>query len=184
MEHIQSESPTGDFYDIQKAVEALQTRGISDDVVFNIKPGQYLEQLTFSSIEGCSPTKTITFQSESITQKATIIAQPGPTNNFTIKFSQASNFVFRNLILTTTGFSDFESTYGKVIVIENDCHNLKFSNNQIIGFSDPSHLSNDNDVIHANNIQCSGILIDGNQITNGAYAIYLTGSSVHPFKIV
>ncbi|MBK7030460.1 MAG: hypothetical protein IPH45_15215 [Bacteroidales bacterium] len=128
---------TGDFNDIAKAVEALQTRGISDDVVFNIKPGQYLEQLTFSSIEGCSPTKTITFQSESITQKATIIAQPGPTNNFTIKFSQASNFVFRNLILTTTGFSDFESTYGKVIVIENDCHNLNLLIIKLLAFQTP-----------------------------------------------
>jgi parallel beta-helix repeat protein len=168
---------TGDFNDISKAVEALQTRGISDDVVFNIKPGQYLEQLTFTSIEGSSPSKTITFQSESSSQKATIIAQPGPTNNFTLRFSQASNYVFRNLILRTTGFSDFESTYGKVIVIGDDCHNLEFSDNQIIGFSDPSHLNDDNDVIYANYVQASGILIDGNQITNGVHGIYLTGSS-------
>ncbi len=170
----------GDFLNPGAALDALQTRGISDNVFFYLEPGIYYGNLDFSSIAGADSNSRIVFQTNpAATDTAEIRAIPSATENFTLRFENCDYISFINLKLSTTGASDFLSTYGRVIAIGPGCNNLKFVSNRIEGYSDASHVSDDNAVIYSNNASSGNVLIEGNDILNGAIGISMTGSNLN-----
>ncbi len=171
---------TGDFYDIGKALLALETRGISDPVTFNIDPGVYIEQLSFPGISGTSAQKTIVFQTDPASSDTSeIIFSPTPTENYTIRFNNSNYITFKNLKISTTGFSNFQSTYGRVIEFTGLCSNIHIFNCLINGFTDNSHPGTDNAVIHGDNSNSTDIYIGNNIIRNGSMGINMSGMNLN-----
>lgn len=165
----------GNFSNLTKVMEALDERGISDPVIFLLEPGLFNEQLSFSQVNGAGTNKRITFKSQFISDMATIIAYPSDAENYTLQFNNAAFITFQDLILQTNGYSNFQSTYGRVISIEGSSHDLKFKGNKITGNPDPSHQGINNNVIHSDNTSCYNLIFDGNEIQNGYNAIFLSG---------
>jgi hypothetical protein len=57
-----------DYATFTDAVNALQTLGVSDSVLFVVRPGAYNEQLFIPAIPGASDAHTVTFQGASAAQ--------------------------------------------------------------------------------------------------------------------
>ena len=92
----------GDYTTIQAAVDAMQTKGISAPVVFNIKDGSYAENVVINdTIDGSSATNTITFQSQSNdSSKVKISVASGICFSST---TNAGNIIFNNMSFEQTG---------------------------------------------------------------------------------
>ena len=90
-----------DFPSIDSAVQALIDCGISAAVTFNIRDGNYNEQVTIPAITGSSGTNWITFQSESGDSTAVTIgiasSSSGLSDNYIIEFDGVTNITFRQL---------------------------------------------------------------------------------------
>jgi hypothetical protein len=170
---------SGDFYGIDKALLALQERGISDNVTFNLEPTTFVEQLNIPAIAGASGPHFIVFQSDpSKGDTAIITCSPSPTENYTIRFNNASNIILRNLKLTTSGYTNFESNYGRVIDINGACSNISIQDNLIVGYTDTYIYNDDNSVIYSRNSPSGNIEISGNRILNGVWSILMEGSNL------
>lgn len=168
---------SGEFYSMEKVLEALADRGISDQVIFNLEPEIYNEQLVFSGVEGCTPAHNIVFRTDPAfkSDTAEIICSPSNIDNYTLKFLDCANIRFENLKLSTYGFSNYQSTYGHVIEFSGSCSNIAFVNNSITGFTDDAFTGEDNAVIIGENSALSEISIIGNTIRNGSIAILFEG---------
>ncbi|MBN2172599.1 MAG: hypothetical protein JW731_00615 [Bacteroidales bacterium] len=170
---------SGDFYGVDKAILALEERGISDPVTFYLEPTVHFEQNTFGPVTGSEYSKPIIFQTDpAFPDTAEIIFTPTVENNYTLRFSNASNIHFKNLKLSTTGFSNFQSTYGGVIQFTGYCDNIRFYNCLITGFSDNSTYSEDNDVIYCTNSNSNHLYFLNNTIRYGFKGIFLEGMNL------
>ncbi len=186
MHGIYTIGPSGcDFKSPARAVESLILKGISDPVIFHLTPYEYGEKLVFTGITGASVNKTIKFMTNpTATDTAIIVGIPNETDNYTLKFQNCSYMTFENLKISTLGSSNFLTTYGRVIDIGSGCHDLKFRFNQIVGFTDDSHISSDNSVIYCSNVSSSNLLFEGNTILNGAWGMYFSGIDLTTGPIV
>jgi hypothetical protein len=170
---------SGDFYSVEKAILALEERGMSDPVTFYLEPTVHFEQNTFGPVTGSEYARPITFQTDpAFSDTAEIVFAPTVENNYTLRFSNAANIHFKNLKLSTTGFSNFQSTYGCVIEFAGSCDNIHIENCLITGFSDDYHLSDDNVAIYCSNSNSSRISLFNNTIRYGFKGIYLEGMNL------
>ena len=83
-----------DYTTIADARDALETKGVCDDVIFNIAAGTYNESVSFGDISGVSEAATVTFQSASGAWNSATIEY---SNNYTIDFAGADWITFKNL---------------------------------------------------------------------------------------
>ncbi len=89
-------APPPDFAGIAQAVQALDTYGVADSVIFQIRSGTYTESVTIAPIRGASSTATVTFMSE--TEDSTDVVWK-PSNSSFLVLIGASHLVFRDLTL-------------------------------------------------------------------------------------
>ncbi|MBC8485601.1 MAG: hypothetical protein H8D45_06130 [Bacteroidetes bacterium] len=164
-----------DFPTFGTAVVNLINRGISDHVIFNVRPDIYYEQIQVININGSGPDKTITFQTEPNKSDNAELNFSSNEGNFIIQFDGCSYITIQNLDLTAPGYTNNVSTYGKVLEFTNDAHHISILNNTITGTSDDSYISSDNVVIYCENSHCNDIQINDNEIVNGSWGIYLHG---------
>jgi len=164
-----------DFPTVTNAVENLMNKGISDHVIFNVRPGTYYEQFQLSDIEGSGPDKTITFQTEPNKADNAELNFTSNAGNFTIRLDGCSYIIIQNMDITSPGYSNNVSSYGKVLEFINNAHHISILNNTITGSADDSYISTDNAVIYSENSQCNDILIQDNEILNGSSGIYFSG---------
>ena len=170
---------SSDFENLTAAIDALHARGISDTVVFHLKPVTFYEKIVINQINGSFPWRIITFRTDpAYSARATIIGTPSPDENYTLKINQSSNLRFENLHLSTAGYGDFASTYGRVIEISNGCSNISIHNNLISANADYSYFNGDNVAIHALNASINNLTISNNQILYGETSIKLTGGNL------
>ncbi|MCD4790218.1 MAG: hypothetical protein K8R37_09485 [Bacteroidales bacterium] len=164
-----------DFPTFTNAVVNLINKGISDHVTFNVRPDTYYEQIFIPAINGSGASKTITFQTEPNKSDTAEINFSSNEGNYTIQFDGASYIIIKDLKLTSPGFTDNHSTYGRVISFSNNSHHISLLNNRISGTSDDSYISENNVVIYCENSDCNDILIKDNEILNGSWGIYFHG---------
>ena len=169
---------TSDFSDLAAVIEALQTRGISDNVFFHLKPLLYQEKIEINQINGASANRIITFRTDpAFSTLAEIRGTPSEDANFTLKLSNSSYLRFENLHLSTAGYGNFQSTYGRVIEIGNGCNQITFDSNLITGNTDASSRNGDNIAVHAGNAAINELTISNNEILYGEMSIKLYGGS-------
>ncbi len=157
-----------DFTFIADAVNALNQGGVIGAVTFNIRTGTYGEQIELQPIDGASDANRITFQSEVGDSTAVLLAfSANSVNNYTLRLNGADYLTFKNMTIKANN-----STYGRVILLENRADNNSFENNILEGIS-TSSTSNIRDVVFTNNnLQNSNNTFAYNHIFNGARGIY------------
>jgi hypothetical protein len=160
---------TADFLNINDAIMQLTTCGVDSNVVFNINPGTYNEQVMISPIIGAADTATVTFQSStSDSTDVTISYNASQTNNYVIFLNGADWVRIRNITVEATNPS------GKVLVFNNGAtHNIVFGN---IIKAAPS-TSNSSAAIYSNDGVDSYNTFMHNDILNGYYGVFMKSAS-------
>jgi gliding motility-associated-like protein len=116
-----------DFTSISEAVFTLNTAGINCPVIFKIRNGTYLEQVTLSAIPGASAINTITFESESGDSTKVIVQNnlSNPSNDFVVRFNGTRYVTLRKMSISRNSgsFSVMSDNSAGDIVLENNILN-------------------------------------------------------------
>ena len=170
-----------DFVDFQDAVAAMAARGVIDSVIFNVRNGNYVEQISVDPYAGPSVPNTVVFQSEAGDSTfVTLGYSSNSSNNYTIEINGADGVTFKNITIEAIGTS-----YGKVLNIRNEANDIRVENCILKGINTTSTSSNyivvysdntsDNNSVFANNhiidgstgMQLNGVGTASNQLENG-----------------
>jgi hypothetical protein len=87
------------YGNMRQAVDALKTVGICGDVIFNIRPGTYLDSLTFTKITG-SDTYRIKFKSENNDSTSVIFKHIPSGESYIFQLLSSKNITFEKLTFT------------------------------------------------------------------------------------
>jgi hypothetical protein len=164
---------TPNYPDMAAAVAALNTNGISGDVIFNIRLGTYTtnNQVTINNFTNAGGNR-VTFQSETGSKADVSLSANGTsTNNFVIRLNGASNVTFRNLTIINPNTS-----FGRVIEFVGAASRDSIYNCDLSG--GVTTTSSENlAVIFANALTGTNNVIHNNVIWNGSYGISFKGTS-------
>ena len=156
-----------DYLTIGDAIADLTAMGIDDPVIFNIRDGSYIEQLSIGIITGSSETNTITFQSESQDSSAVVISYDSPSNpNYVFQISNTDYLTFQHLTFESVDFS-----YGRVFTLVDTVENLTIQNCAFKAVDVNDYH------IYGNNIETFNLTIRNCYFEENGYAIHLDGTS-------
>jgi parallel beta-helix repeat protein len=160
---------TPDFETFSLAADALNNKGISGPVTFNVRNGSYTENFELFEISGASATNTITFQAETGDSTMVILSNNSPSalENYVIKLTGTDYITIRNMTIVGTN-----STYSNIIVLNGNVNHPVIENNIISINSSSSGYG----IYAPDNNNTSDVLIKNNQIIEGGYGIYLDGN--------
>jgi hypothetical protein len=104
------------------ALAGLRTAGICGDVVFQIAPGVYTEQLLIDDLNMINQTHSITFQGATGDSTAVRLAYTAisSTANYTLKISNSNNIIFQHIHIKALSTSNG----GGVMLTNNASNNL------------------------------------------------------------
>lgn len=161
---------TPSYTTISGAVTALTSNGICGPVIFQIRSGIYLEQITLPNIIGSSATNTITFESENKDSSSVELSFPSSsnsTNNFVIKINGIDNLIISKITIHRTGALLFSN----VILISNKSDNFLLSHNEIKSgnISGGDKLSG---LIYNSSGGSSNMRLFANRFEQGSYGIF------------
>jgi hypothetical protein len=169
---------TPDFISFTDAVSTLMNLGVCGDVTFNVRQGTYPEKIQINAYSGASAANFVTFQADPANTSAVILTDNTNTaagNNYTLNLNGVSYIQFRNLTLNNTSTGAFTS----VLRFTGTQDSVIFKNNIINGVT-TTVSSTDRSVINhdvGGSNMIKRFVLDGNQINNGAYGLYLEGNS-------
>jgi hypothetical protein len=129
-----------DYPTISAAINALNTYGVCDDVVFKLATGTYTEQLSLGPVLGMDSNATVTWTSAtgSLTD-VTVQFVNNIDSNYVVSLNEASWFRFKNITFKSAG-----SGLGRVFEIKNESHNNILDSLRVVGlntFSTSDNLS-------------------------------------------
>jgi len=155
------------------AVADLNTFGVCGPVVFNVRTGNYNEQISLGTINGTSSTNTITFNGSGRDSVILNFSSTLSTANYTIDLNGASFVTFQNI-----GIYAYGQTYGRVINYSATSDNITFDNNYIVGDTTPTTTSTNMTLVYCSNGNNSNnSVFTDNIFKGGSYAMYMYGSS-------
>jgi len=166
--------PTDDYATFTLAVAALNSQGVSGNVIFSVKPGTYPERISINQISGAGPNKTITFQSQNNDSTSVMLQYPSSAsalNNYVIQLNGADYISFKNMTIKRTD----TLAYSVVIDIKNNARRNTFANNIIEGnikkttFTYRALVASDNVGRDCFNT------FNNNMFRNGDFGIYFLG---------
>ncbi len=161
---------TASYSTISAAVAALNTNGISGNVVFNIRPGKYTEQFTINNITGVSSSDTIIFQSEKQDTSSVTIENAGtPGADYVVKLNHAKGITFRHIT-----FKNSSPTNCIIIYFINNNKNIHFESNQFIA-PEVTNYTDTLNLLYSYNQQDTAISIKDNYFEGGNYGIRMDG---------
>jgi len=162
-------TPTPNFTDWTQAVDALNQQGISGPVIFNVRSGNYVEQIEIDSICGASSVNTVTFQSEALDSTMVTLGFSATTaDNFTVRLNNADFVTFRLITLAATNTSS-----GRVVELINGASNIRLANNIIMGVNTSSTL-NTRALVYQVSGSGQNNVFSNNVFLNGSHGIYTT----------
>ncbi|MFC1732889.1 GEVED domain-containing protein [candidate division KSB1 bacterium] len=164
-----------DFASFNAALIALNQCGINGPVTFNIASGTYNEQIEIGQINGLSSVNTVTFQSASGDSTSVIIKHEAVSanDNHVVKLNGTSYIKLKKMTLMATG-----SSYGHVVLLNNNPNNLEFSNCIIkdsIPYTGTTSL-NDLDLVYTEDTVGNNIAFHYCVFTNGNMGLNLKGN--------
>lgn len=162
---------TPDFATFTDAVNAVESHGIQDSVLFKVRNGTYTEQIEINNIYGATHTNSIIFQSES-KDSSKVILRYSPTSydyNYVVWLNGANGISFRKMTI-----DNISTSYPKSIYVTNSSKNLFFENNII---QNPDSLSSSTNyaLIHLDNNIGQNIYLLQNVLYRGSYAFIVEG---------
>lgn len=163
-----------DYSTVTAAVNALHSQGVSNSVVFNIRPGTYSEQITINSVSGVNASKTVTFQSENGDSTSVIITYPSSTtniNNFALKLNNTDYLIFKKITLERSG----SNSYSQIVDISGGATYNKFQNCKFVGNTASSSAIYSALVGSNSNADDSYNEFISNLFEGGSYGLYYLG---------
>lgn len=166
----------GHYNSFTAAVNALQC-GIAGEVIFDVAPGTYNEQVYVRRIPGASATSRVTFRSATGNAADVTLTAAGTTaNNYVLKLDSASYLTFKGITMSAAS-----GTNARVVELAGTSSFDSLINNSIITTTTTS-TSNTRTAVFASPLKGEGIVISGNAIRNGASGIYITATSINRSK--
>ena len=171
---------TPDYATITDAIAALETNGISGDVTFNIRDGEYAEQITVGNYTG-NDNHQVVFQSESQDTSAVTLTHTAISNGeYTLLLDGARNITFQYLTIENVGGSqngvlDIVDTrylkilYNRLVFVRASTTDGRIINSNPVPFSDEA---------------CLDVEIAYNTFEDGYYGIFFNGNSLDILKNV
>ncbi len=172
----QDASSGADFHSINEAVEALEERGIMDNVSFELANGTYEESIVLHEINGSTEDKRITFEGNSSNPElVALTSNPGYLQKPTIDIIGGDFYTFKNLTITinTTHFSN-------LVHINNGACNNHFENLRLVGaVLTNATYNNDKHLVYSHNDDYldNGSKFEHCTFLNGYIGLYLTGGN-------
>ena len=162
---------TPDYFTIGAATSDVSTLGVSGPVVFNIRPGTYVDQFNLNNIAGASATNTIVFQSETGVASDVLVQYDtdSPTSGVVI-FNGADFVSFKDMTLETTSDGTFSA---RVVRVQNGSENCSVEDCIVIGIGFGWTLSDRAVVYSVGGTNTNFSLID-NEISGGSFGVYHT----------
>jgi len=118
----------GNYATISAAVSSLVSNGVSGPVIFNIRTGNYNEQITIDSISGVNSINTVTFQSESGNAPDVNIYNKTMISDYTINFFRAAFITLKNI----TFIDSMKVNYRSIVRISSNSNNISLINNVFV----------------------------------------------------
>lgn len=127
-----------DYPTINAAINALNTYGVCDDVVFKLATGTYTEQLSLGHVVGMDSNATVTWTSATGNlADVTVQFANNIDSNYVVSLDEASWFRFKNITFKSTG-----SGLGRVFEIKNESHNNILDSLRVVGLNTFSNSDN------------------------------------------
>jgi len=122
---IKTVGGSGNYANLDEALEDLYVRGVCDTVNFQVASGTYNTQHVLSPYTGAGPGKLVVIESASGNAADVVYSFANVSAaNYVFRFDGGSYYTVRNLTLNSTG-----TTYAAVVDITNNAHHLEFDNN-------------------------------------------------------
>ena len=163
---------TGDFADVDTAVNFIVDRGLCGPVIMNIQSGVYNGQITLEDITGLSATNTLTFQSVSGDSTDVVLqyAAAALADNWVFKLNGVSYVTIKNLTLKSTAIGN----YGRVLVVEGASSYNNILNNVIQSVNVTSSYATP--IYSYTSLDENNAFIS-NHLKYGYYSVYFRGAS-------
>ncbi len=170
-------SPSDDYPTFAAAVTALHSQGISGDVVFDVKPGVYTEQISVNQIMGAGPAAAITFRAQNGDSTAVVLQYPSSSssaNNYVVRLNGADYVTFDKISIKRTD----TLKYCQVIEFYGSARKNTFSNCIIEGNANPVNTQTISTVVGSNNtgFKSYNVFLN-NCIKNGSVGLSFTGQN-------
>ncbi|WP_041627631.1 CARDB domain-containing protein [Owenweeksia hongkongensis] len=163
---------TPDFSDFTSAVAALQARGISNNVVFDIRDGVYDEYIKIIRFAKTNSMDSVVFQSES-GNSASVVLQTGNTSEPTLGLNGITGISFKNITIAHTYYWS-----GPNVIRWAGVSNLNIINCEIKdSLYSPSPSVGDYLIYSPYNYPNYNIRIINTTFKNGRYGIYMNTPS-------
>ncbi len=161
-----------DFETFTEAIDALVNQGINGQVIFNVRDGEYNEQITIPSISGASGYDNIIFQPESEDNPYVLLMFEGSSsNNYTVELNGADGITFRLMAIEASS-----GDYSRAIVLRNGAHHNTFYGNMIYA-PDATDSSTVKVLIYSEPSLDEYNLFLNNEIAGGSYGILLNSTA-------
>jgi parallel beta-helix repeat protein len=157
-----------DYATFGEAITALNTQGVSGPVVFQVRPGTYLEQLIIDRIPGGSAANSVTFEGASAALCTLRTAATTPEANYVVLLDTASYVTLRNLTIHAAG-----TNYARAILLKTFTHNIVLDGNTFIGKPDANGSYEHHALVYAHNQGVDSITACRNTFHYGGYGFYL-----------
>jgi hypothetical protein len=165
----------GSYATLTTAVADLISKGVNSPVIFKLKTGTFNEQVIIGAIPGASTTNLITFEAESGNVQDVLLTFPSTsTNNYVIRFDNASFITFRNVRIEPTG-----PTYTRGIHAINTINNVTFENLRIT-LPATTSVTEERAAILVRPSLSTNIRFINNTITGGSHGIMHVGNNTNP----
>lgn len=164
-----------DYLSFNAAINDLINLGVCDTVRIRARNGTYNEQLNLATIPGVSAQSPVIFESESGDSSSVTISHNSSSSfNFVLKLEQVDWVSFRNLTFEATN-----TTYSRVVRIDNNISNVGFYNNRFKGVITTSSSSFRSLLLFNNGNPATNVNFHNNLFENGSSGIdmYAPGGS-------
>ena len=168
-----------DFSSFTEAVDVLNVGGVTGPVTFNVRPGEYEEQIQFNLFPGASEENRVTFRSESEDNTSVNLRfNSSSGSNYIIRLDQARYLTFKDMT-----FEPLNASHARIADIVGTTRNVSFINNRFLGVQ-TTNTSTIRALVFSNSEPFSNIHFEGNYFEKGSYAIYMIGSSNRPGTLI
>lgn len=166
--------PSADYPTFNAAITDLVQNGVCGPTEFLVNSNTYMEQITLYSIPGASAINTITFRSSAGNPSAAtlLFASTISTANFTILFSNADYFRFKDMTIGATGTS-----FGHVLTFGGGSDHNEIENCIITGVTMTSTNLNMAAIYSPGGTSSTYNTFRGNRVNNGSQGIHWRGAS-------
>jgi hypothetical protein len=165
-----------DYSGLDSAIIALNNGGLCGPVTFNVRSGNYNQQIDVGKFAGLSSTNTLTIQKDpNDTGNAVFYyAAANSAENFVLRFQDTRHITVKNLTLETRG-----TGYSSVVIFVGNNDSILLDSNQLIGYNSPTTGNNATVILNDNTSgsNVNYIRITNNLIANGYSGIYWRANS-------